>query len=177
MRMEPSEVIQEAVVARAVVRRKIIDVLEREQEIDTQAVVDVVLEEIAAQPASIQERLAAQALSSMIREELRGLVHQYRQLATRTTPMTREEFDIRVSRLTRMMFESTAPGKRIAIASMKRPDLRAAIAAREKQVAGHRRWIGFERDLVEQMPNDKVTVSEFFPETQLTETWQRHFEK
>lgn len=71
-------------------------------------------------------------------------------------------------------FESLGPGRSKTGLDMTRPELAFALREHDSRIAGMMRWQNVRRELHDRLPNDHVTIREFFPEPDLEEIFLRH---
>lgn len=73
------------------------------------------------------------------------------------------------------VFEHIGGGVSKSVLSMCRPDHQYALEQRETAVAGHMRWIGFHREVID-LHTDDVTVTGDLPADKVARIWRQHIE-
>lgn len=160
---------------RQIIRAAIRDYLDGLDEIETNAVVDHIIKEHGRKlnsAAFVQEMLRL-----IIKDELRVVLRGERVVATEHGAIREDALDIRAKEIAARIFESVGGTSRKTIPAMTRPELLFVAEQREAAASGHLRWARLVRDYARRMPDDEVTVGEFFSDREFEQIWEHHFEK
>jgi hypothetical protein len=158
--------------ARSIAHEVLVDLINGHPEIDSAALVADARPILRADSDFVAAFLD-QGLTVFLLDTIQEIARDRRQDAMNDDDSRADRRRTLMERLGRV-YEPTAGNIRVAVAAMTRPDLLAAANERRRQASGYLRWAGFEEDLAAAMPNDTVTVGEFFTERRITTIWNRH---
>jgi hypothetical protein len=126
-----------------------------------------------------QEALLRSALAELLPDVLRRLLGEKRgeargMIQIGGTFYSREDLTAKVTDRLRQWYENGHNSTHVPLLMMTRGDLDYALAARNRQVQGHLRAIGFLEEIRDGLP-EGATVQAHYTETELTRIYERYF--
>lgn len=153
---------------RELVRERLNEILDSHGTVETHEAVATI---IAGLTEANRDALVSEVIHLFVTRELAALVRDRRLHVYNGGAATDDALAGRAKKIASRVFENVGGSTRKRVTDLTRPDCLEAIRAREHQIAGHQPWLRFLRSCAETLPNDEITVGQYFSENQFSALW------